>query len=242
MTNSIKLSFRIVLVTALLVSAVLSAAAMGADRPDPDFTKGGEPDKFHDWTLGPTGARGWIYGRRGHTADARQILVTRVAKNSPADGILKKGDVILGVAGRPFDGDARIQFAKAITAVVGQRLVRKLCESCKEPYAPTPQVLQQLGIPEGRVQAFYRPPQPNPDERREPCEHCGGIGYFGRTAIFELLTVGDTVRKVLTTNPKLDLLRQVARKDSMKSLQEEGVLLVAKGVTSLPELMRVLKQ
>lgn len=134
------------------------------------------------------------------------------------------------------------EFARAVTAVVGQRLVRKLCESCKEPYAPTPQVLQQLGIPEGRVQAFYRPPQPNPDEHREPCEHCGGIGYFGRTAIFELLTVGEAVRRVLTTNPKLDLLRQAARKDSMKSLQEEGVLLVAKGVTSLPELMRVLKQ
>ncbi|MCF7957364.1 MAG: DUF6288 domain-containing protein, partial [Phycisphaerae bacterium] len=61
------------------------------------------------------GLRGWVYGRKGHTADARQILVTGVAKNSPADGILKKGDVILGVAGRPFDDDARIQFARAIT-------------------------------------------------------------------------------------------------------------------------------
>ncbi len=134
------------------------------------------------------------------------------------------------------------EFARSINAVVGQRLVRRLCESCKEAYAPPPQVLQQLGIPEGRVQAFYRPPQPNPEERREPCEHCGEIGYYGRTAIYELLTVGDAVRKVLTTNPKLDLLRQAARRDGMKSLQEEGVLLVAKGVTSLPELMRVLKQ
>jgi len=80
----------------------------------PDFTQGGQPDEFHDWTLGPTGARGWIYGHRGHTADARQILVTAVAKNSPASGILKKSDVILGVAGRPFAEDARIQFAKVI--------------------------------------------------------------------------------------------------------------------------------
>jgi len=121
-------------------------------------------------------------------------------------------------------------------------LIRKLCEDCKEPYAPAPQVLQQLGIPEGRVQAFYRPPQPNADEHREPCEKCGGIGYYERTAIFELLTVGDAVRRVLTENPKLEPLRQAARKDGMKSLQEEGILLVAKGVTSLPELMRVLKQ
>ena len=125
--------------------------------------------------------------------------------------------------------------------MVNQRLVRKLCDACKEAYTPPPQILQQLGIPEGRVQAFYRPPQPNPEEPKEPCEVCGGIGYLGRTAIFELLVVGDAVRKALTT-AKLDLLRQAARKDGMKNLQEEGVLLVAKGVTSLPELMRVLKQ
>ena len=99
-----------------------------------------------------------------------------------------------------------------------------------------------MGIPEGRVQAFYRPPQPNPEEPKEPCQACGGIGYLGRTAIFELLTVGDAVRKVLVASPKLDLLRRAARRDAMSSLQEEGVLLVAKGVTSLPELMRVLKQ
>ena len=81
-----------------------------------------------------------------------------------------------------------------------------------------------------------------PKKPKEPCTVCGGIGYLGRTAIFELLVVGDTVRKVLAASPKPDLLRQAARKDGMKSLQEEGTLLVAKGVTSLPELMRVLKQ
>ena len=135
------------------------------------------------------------------------------------------------------------ELAKALTLVVGQRLVRKLCESCKEGYVPPPQLLHQLGIPEGRVQAFYRPPQPSADNaKQEPCQECGAIGYFGRTAVFELLTVGDAVRKVLAGTPKLDLIRQAARKDGMSSLQEEGVLLVAKGVTSLPELMRVLKQ
>ena len=68
------------------------------------------------------------------------------------------------------------------------------------------------------------------------------MGYYGRTAIFELLTVGDNSRRIIATNPKIDLLRQAARKEGMVSLQEEGVLLVARGITSLPELMRVLKQ
>jgi type II secretory ATPase GspE/PulE/Tfp pilus assembly ATPase PilB-like protein len=129
----------------------------------------------------------------------------------------------------------------SVTLVVSQRLVRKLCDKCKEAYAPPPQVLRQFGIPEGRVQAFYRPPTPNPQEPKEPCEQCGGIGYFGRTAIFEVLVVGDAVRQVLATKPRLDALRQAARRDGMKSFQEEGILLVAKGTTSLPELMRVLK-
>ena len=133
------------------------------------------------------------------------------------------------------------EFAKAVTVVVNQRLLRKLCDSCKEAYAPTPEMLRQLGIPTGRVQAFYRPPQPNPQEPKEPCQVCGGIGYLGRTAIFEVLPVGDATRKVLNFNPKLELVRQAARKDGMKSLQEEGVLLVIKGVTSLPELMRIMK-
>jgi type II secretory ATPase GspE/PulE/Tfp pilus assembly ATPase PilB-like protein len=129
-------------------------------------------------------------------------------------------------------------FAEGISGVLSQRLVRKLCPACREAYVPTPQILGQLGIPEGRVQAFYRPPQ----QPQEVCQQCAGVGYKGRTAVFELLKVGEAVRKVLKSGPKAELLRQAARKDGLRGFQEEGVLLVAKGTTSLPELMRVLKQ
>ncbi len=160
-------------------------------------------------------------------AENRLFLSTVRAKDS-AEALLR----VLAMGVEPDE------FAPVAKAVLNQRLVRKLCDACKEAYTPTPQILKQLGIPEGRIQAFYRPPQ----QPEEVCEECVGIGYKGRTAIFELLVVGETVRKVLTTSPKLDLLRKAARKDGMRSLQEEGILLVAKGVTSLPELMRVLKQ
>ena len=66
----------------------------------PDFTKGGQRDESHDWTLGPTGARGWIFTVRGHSHDARQILITAVAGKSPADGVLEKGDVTPCRSGR----------------------------------------------------------------------------------------------------------------------------------------------
>ncbi|MFN3483999.1 MAG: DUF6288 domain-containing protein [Planctomycetota bacterium] len=100
--------------------ATLAAAGLafapGDKPPVPDLTKGGQPDKGHDWTLGPTGARGWVWGWQGHTTNARQILVTAVAPGSPADGVLARGDVLLGVDGKLFDDDARIQFARAVTA------------------------------------------------------------------------------------------------------------------------------
>ncbi len=92
------------------------AAKPGATQQPPDFTKGDKPGAEHDWTLGPTGARGWIYSANGHSRDARQILVTAVAPGSPANGVLAVGDVILGVDGKPFSGDARVQLATAITA------------------------------------------------------------------------------------------------------------------------------
>lgn len=135
------------------------------------------------------------------------------------------------------------ELAKSISAVLCQRLIRKLCDSCKEAYAPPAEVLKQLQIPEGRVQALYRPGQPHPeDPKYEPCAKCQGVGYYGRTAIFELLVLDDSVRKVLATNPKPEAVRLASRKAGMRTLQEEGIVLVGRGITSLPELMRVMKQ
>src|SRR5690606_17991662 len=91
------------------------------------------------------------------------------------------------------------EFAPAVTGVLNVRLVRKLCEKCKEAYPPPPEVLKQLGIPAGRLEAIYRTPtQPiNPKKPDEVCDQCNGVGYFGRTGIFELLKVDDHIRKVL---------------------------------------------
>ena len=131
-------------------------------------------------------------------------------------------------------------FADAVTAVVNQKLIRKLCENCKEAYEPAPALLQKLGIPAGRIESLYRPP--DPAEQQKPCPDCNGIGYFGRTAIFELLVVNDSLRQALVKKPKLDVLRDLAKKSGHRNVQQEGIVLVAKGVTSLAELSRVLKQ
>jgi len=111
-------------ITALLIvflSALLPAPAMAASqgrKKVPDFTKGGTipAGAAHDWNLGATGARGWIYCDEMVTSDARQIAITKVDKGSPADGVLKVGDVILGVGGQAFAYDPRTEFGKALTA------------------------------------------------------------------------------------------------------------------------------
>jgi S1-C subfamily serine protease len=93
-----------------ILAALLLTVALCQARgrpPVPDLTKGGARDDKHDWTLGPTGARGWIWAWDLETTPSRQVLVTQVDKGSPADGVLEVGDVILGIDGTPFDADAR---------------------------------------------------------------------------------------------------------------------------------------
>jgi type II secretory ATPase GspE/PulE/Tfp pilus assembly ATPase PilB-like protein len=131
-------------------------------------------------------------------------------------------------------------FAVATKAVLYQRLIRKLCPDCKVGYTPAADVMKKLGIPPGKVEKLYRPPKP--EEIEKPCKTCQGLGYFGRTGLFELLVVNDKIREILIKQPKLELLRAAARQANQRSLQEEGILLVAQGVTSLPELTRVLQQ
>jgi len=127
-----------------------------------------------------------------------------------------------------------------VTAVLCVRLIRKLCEECRVAYEPTPDLAKKLGLPEGKVEALYRTPKP--EEIEKPCKKCAGLGYFGRTGLFELLEIDDTIRQLLIKEPKLELIRKAAKAAGMRSFQEEGVLLIAKGVTSLAELQRVLKQ
>lgn len=139
-------------------------------------------------------------------------------------------------------------FAQAATCVLNQRLVRRLCETCRQAYEPPADLLQKLGIPAGRVQVLFREFQPPPPGQKRPkgepevCPDCGGLGYKGRIGIFELTNVDDRLRQALVRQPQLDTLRQLSRQAGNRTMQEEGILLVARGITSLTELQRVLKQ
>jgi type II secretory ATPase GspE/PulE/Tfp pilus assembly ATPase PilB-like protein len=176
-------------------------------------------------------------------AETVKILCEQVQQDRLVIGAIRAKEAVEGLLRVLMLKVPPPQFAAAASGVLNVRLVRKLCEKCKEAYAPPPDVLKQLGLPAGRIEALYRPPtQPiDPKNPDKVCETCLGVGYLGRTGIFELVVVDDAIRQVLGKTPKLDLLRDAVRKSKQRSLQEEGILLVAKGVTSIPELMRVLK-
>jgi hypothetical protein len=113
--NRMKSVLVCVSVCVLRCAPAVLAAGTQPDTPAPDLTQGGEIDHALNWTLGSTGARGWIHRAGNRTEKARQIVITKVHKGSPADGVLEVGDVIVGVGERLFESNARKALAAAIT-------------------------------------------------------------------------------------------------------------------------------
>ena len=171
--------------------------------------------------------------------DEQRFVITRIPARSAAEASLRLATTV-----------DREKFAKAVTAIVYHRLVRRLCDGCKQPYAPTPQLLQKLGATR-RIETLYKQWEPPPPEERvdkkgrpieiPPCPTCGGLGYLGRIAIFELLEVDDEIRKAMVKANSVEAVQIAAKRQGHRSLQTEGLELVFDGVTSLPELQRVLK-
>jgi type II secretory ATPase GspE/PulE/Tfp pilus assembly ATPase PilB-like protein len=120
----------------------------------------------------------------------------------------------------------------ALTAVLAQRLARKLCLKCREPYPPPADLLAKLGIKPGAVETIYR-------EHAKGCEQCGGTGYKGRIGLHELLVMNDDIRRLVTPQPSIEDLRAAARRSGTHSLQVDGLLKVMRGVTSIKEVVRV---
>ena len=132
--------------------------------------------------------------------------------------------------------------APAINAVVAQRLVRKLCEHCKEEYVPAQETIEKVKsilskIPEkdeievpDDIKVLYR---------NKGCSKCNFIGYSGRIGIFEIFTMTPNIEKIILGNVSSSEISKVAREDGMISMQEDGILKALSGLTSLEEIIRV---
>ncbi len=129
--------------------------------------------------------------------------------------------------------------AKSLLAIVNQRLVRKLCPTCKTPYKPDAATLQKINMPPDRL--LYKPPEQLLDKRGNPiiCQNCQGTGYVGRTAVLTILPIDDDLRAVIERKASAAELRTAASKKPGISLQQQALYKVFEGVTSIDEVVRV---
>jgi type IV pilus assembly protein PilB len=123
----------------------------------------------------------------------------------------------------------------AITAVLAQRLARKLCSYCSEPYEPTRDELFGLHLNEEVVGAlegstFHRP---------QGCARCGKTGYRGRVGVFQLLEMSERLEQLASEKALREEIERAAEEEGMRSMWEDGIWKVAAGVTSVEELARV---
>jgi len=122
--------------------------------------------------------------------------------------------------------------ASAVQAVLAQRLVRQICPDCKEKIDPNFKTLQLLGLDTETIQkaTFYK---------GAGCDQCSKTGYKGRIAIFEFFKFNDEIRNLIYKNASRDVLRERAKQYGMRTLREDGIEKVLKGITTLEEVFRV---
>ena len=125
--------------------------------------------------------------------------------------------------------------ANALSGVLEQRLVRRLCEKCKIRYRPGSELLRRLRIPVPPETAFCRP-----SLESLHCLACEGEGYRGRIGIFELLTIDDRIRSLIRERAASSKIISVARRSGMTTLRESALRHVIKGRTTLDEVRRVI--
>ena len=121
----------------------------------------------------------------------------------------------------------------AVTAIQAQRLVRKLCDNCKEPYTPLNNIVRRWGLDklstDGSVTLYHS----------KGCDQCGQTGFAGRTAILEILPIGDAIKEQILDNADATSIRRCAEEDGMETMIEDGLRKSLSGVTTMGEVLRV---
>jgi type II secretory ATPase GspE/PulE/Tfp pilus assembly ATPase PilB-like protein len=133
--------------------------------------------------------------------------------------------------------------AKALLGVINQRLIRLLCTDCREAFKPDAATLKKLNLPAEKIERFYRPPtEQKLDRKGRPilCTTCRGTGYVGRTGVFEVLVVDPSIAELIKEGAPINRIKAQCRKNKMYYLQEEGLLKVIDGATSMNEVLRCL--
>jgi type II secretory ATPase GspE/PulE/Tfp pilus assembly ATPase PilB-like protein len=118
--------------------------------------------------------------------------------------------------------------ASSLCSIIAQRLVRRICPKCREQYQPSPAILGRLGITDPNP-VFYH---------GRGCNECRGTGYRGMIAVFEIMTIKDTLRQAIVRKASAGELRALARDLGCRGLREDGIEKAREGITTVEEIMR----
>jgi general secretion pathway protein E len=128
--------------------------------------------------------------------------------------------------------------SSSLMAVMAQRLVRRVCKECREQYQPTDEEIAKLGMSMDR----YRALGGDLAYRARGCPACNKVGYRGRTGIYELLVLDDDIRQLVLKNVDSGTVKKKAMEKGMLALLDDGALKVARGETTIAEILSVTQE
>ncbi len=180
----------------------------------------------------------------GECEDADTAKVASLAaKDGKLAYVVLNADGVLQALGKWIKtvGDKRL-ISETLLGICNQRMMRTLCEECKQGYSPNKELLKKFNLPAEKVKVLYRPGKEVYDKRGKAsvCEHCQGTGYVGRTGVFEMIILTDELRAAIRQVKQLPELGMQFRRAKMLYLQEQALRKVMAGKTSINEVLRVL--
>lgn len=173
--------------------------------------------------------------------EMRDVETARIAIQSALTGhlvlsTLHTNDAASGITRLLDMGIEDYLITSTVNGILAQRLVRRLCPQCREPHPVLPEIEEELGLrryqPEGELRLW----------RAKGCSACSNSGYKGRSAIHEILVMDDPIRRLILKHEDAGVLQEQARKGSMRTMYEDGLLKALKGVTTLDEVLRVAEE
>ena len=156
-----------------------------------------------------------------HAALTGHLVLSTLHTNDAPSAVTRLAD--MGI--EPF------LIASSLEGVIAQRLVRRICGDCREPYEPSDEELRELGLKSKNV-TFYR---------GRGCDQCLGTGYRGRIAIFEVLLIDEDLKTLITRTQDANEIKRLARSKGYRTMVEDGIEKVLKGITTSSEVISVVK-
>jgi type IV pilus assembly protein PilB len=135
-------------------------------------------------------------------------------------------------------GIERYLLPSALRLIMAQRLVRRVCPHCEEIYRPSEKIIEKIQEEVGELVEI------KPDEihlyRGKGCEQCGGTGFKGRVGIYEVLPVSSTIADGILENKSSTEIEEIAKKEGMLTMKQDGMLKVVMGITTFEEVLAVI--